>query len=206
MRHMNRLAMLPLLALLAAPAAAQQPEEIGPWRLVCAVDRMTDRADCRLRHRDPAEPGTSGRPGLVLELLDRGGRVVPAVTVRDLSLEDASRGLLAFTGTAQLRFPPNRLFEMPCGFEGRSLVCAPRAEDAQRASEELPRAASVLVRMQVTGGQGGGEPSELRLADTTEAIRRMRARMPEGSAAPPPPIGFETRDLMQRFQRLFGGQ
>jgi hypothetical protein len=205
MRVMLRLATSLLLAALALPAAAQTVEEIGPWRLVCAVDRMTDRADCRLRHRDPLEPGAAGRPGLVLELLDRGGRVVPAVTARDLSLEDASRGLLAFTGTAQLRFPPNRLFEMPCGFEGRSLICAPRAEDAARAGEELPRAATVLLRMQVTGAQGGGEPAELRLAETAEAIRRLRARMPEGSAQQPP-AGFDARDLMQRFQRLFGTQ
>jgi hypothetical protein len=205
MRHMKHLAMLPLLAALAAPAAAQTTETIGPWQLVCVTDRMTDRSDCRLRHRDPVEPGAAGRPGLSLELLDRGGRVLPSVTARDLSLEDASRGLLAFTGTAQLRFPPNRLFEMPCGFEGRSLVCAPRAEDAARAAEELPRAATVLMRMQVTGGQGGGEPAELRLAETAEAIRRLRARMPEGSAAQPP-AGFDARDLMQRFQRLFGTQ
>lgn len=205
MRHMTRLATALLLACLAAPAAAQTVEEAGPWRLVCAIDRMTDRADCRLRHRDPVEPGTGARPSLALELLDRGGRVVPAVTLRDLSLEDASRGMLAFTGTAQLRFPPNRLFDMPCGFEGRSLVCTPRTEDAQRAAEELPRAQNVLVRMQVTGGSGTGEPVELRLSDTSEAIRRLRARMPEGSTAPPA-ANLDPRELMQRFQRLFGGQ
>jgi hypothetical protein len=205
MRRMKHLATLLGLALLAGAAHAQTTETIGPWQLVCVTDRMTDRSDCRLRHRDLIEPGAAGRPGLVLELLDRGGRVIPAVTARDLSIEDASRGLLAFTGTAQLRFPPNRLFEMPCGFEGRSLVCAPRTEDAARATEELPRASAVLVRMQVTAAQGGGEPAELRLAETGEAIRRLRARMPEGTA-PQPPAGFDARDLMQRFQRLFGTQ
>lgn len=191
--------------LLAAPVAlnAQPAEEIGSWRLSCMVDRMTDRAACALRHRDWAERPAAGVPGLALEVLDRGGRLVPAVTARDLTLEGASRGLLALSGTAQLRFPPNRLFEMPCALEGRSLVCAPRAEDAARAEAELPQADRVLVRMQGMPGGSTAEPAELRLAGTRDALARFRREAPAGTAPAEPP-GLDGRELLQRLMRLLG--
>lgn len=168
---------------------------------------MTDRADCLLRHRDPVErAATAGASSLVLEIADRGGRLVPLVVARDLTIEQASRGLLALTGTAQLRFAPNRLFEMPCGLEGRALVCAPRPEDVERAASELPAATTVLVRMVGVGvGSGAAEPVELRLDGTREVLARYRARVPEGAAAPPlTPPATNLPDLLQRFQRLMG--
>jgi len=185
--------------------AAVPPEEIGTWRLSCVADRMTDRADCQLRHREPVERASgAGGSSLLLEVQDRGGRLVPVVTARDLTLEGAGRGLLALTGTAQLRFPPNRYFEFPCGLEGRTLVCAPRAEDAQRAAEELPAASSVLVRM-IGYGAGAAEPVELRLDRTRDALSRLRARVPEGSApAAPTQSGLSLPEMMLRLQRLFG--
>ena len=68
-------AMLVPLLLGIAPALAQPspsaavPEEVGSWRLACVVDRMTDRADCLLRHRDPVERAASaGGSSLVLEI------------------------------------------------------------------------------------------------------------------------------------------
>jgi len=202
-----------LLALVALPALAQTPpsaavpEEVGSWRLACVTDRMTDRADCLLRHREPIERAASaGASSLVLEVADRGGRLVPMVVARDLTLEQVSRGMLALTGTAQLRFPPNRLFEMPCTLEGRALVCAPRAEDAERAASELAAAPTVLVRMVGVGvGSGAAEPVELRLEGTREVLTRYRARVPEGAAAPPPPAtGGNVPEMFQRFQRLMG--
>ena len=192
---------------LATPAAAQVVNEtIGTWRLSCATDRMTDRTHCTLLHQQPVERSEPGRPALALEVVERGGRLVPAVTARDLTLESAARGLLALTGAAQLRFPPNRLFEMPCGLEGRSLVCAPRPEDAERAAHELPQADRALVRVV---GPGGGtstaEPTELRLSGTREALARFRQLVPPGSAAAQPaPQGFGARELLQRFLDLFG--
>jgi hypothetical protein len=217
-RRANALAAPALVALalawLAAPAAAQTttpagvpPEEIGSWRLSCVADRMTDRADCQLRHREPVERAQGGAgSSLLLEVQERGGRLVPVVIARDLSLEGAGRGLLALTGTAQLRFPPNRFYDMPCTLEGRSLVCAPKAEDLTRAAEELPGASTVLVRMVGFGaGSDRAEPAELPLERTREALTRYRARMPEGSApAAPTPSGLTLPELMQRFQRLFG--
>jgi hypothetical protein len=196
--------LLPLLALLATPVAAQVNEQFGPWRLTCASDRMTDRTNCTLLHQQPVERSEAGRPALALEVIDRGGRLVPAVTARDLTLEGASRGLLALSGTAQLRFPPNRLFEMPCGLEGRSLVCAPRPEDAARAEQELPRADRVLVRMLgISGGNSMAEPTELRLSNTAEALARYRREVPPGSAAAEPP-GLDARELLQRLRQFFG--
>ncbi|WP_439599269.1 hypothetical protein [Falsiroseomonas sp.] len=207
--------LLPLAACMVAASLAQAqpspglqgqvPEEIGSWRLSCLADRMTDRADCLLRHREPVEAAQSAAgSSLVLEVQDRGGHLVPVIAARDLSLESASRGLLAVTGTAQLRFPPNRYFELPCTLEGRSLVCAPRVEDAARAAAELPNAPLALVRMTGLGaGSDRAEPAELRLSQTAEALARFRSRVPEGSARPPT-SGLTLPDITSRLQRLFG--
>lgn len=189
-----------ILLCLATPAWAQE-ESLGPWRLACTTDRMTDRADCRLFHRDWVEAPSQGRPGLALEIAERDGRAVPIVAARDLGIEAAARGLQALTGTAQLRFPPNRLFDMPCTLEGRALVCAPRPEDAARAAEEVLAADRALVRMAGLGSGGALEPAELRLSDTPAAITRLRARQPEGAPIPAAP-GLELRDMLQWLQRL----
>jgi hypothetical protein len=212
-KRANALAALAMTCLAGAATAQTTthagvpPEEIGSWRLSCVADRMTDRADCQLRHRDPVEraQGPAGS-SLLLEVQDRGGKLVPVVVARDLTLEGAQRGLLALTGTAQLRFPPNRLYEMPCTLEGRSLVCAPKPEDVARAAEELPTAPTALVRMVGFGaGSDRAEPVELRLDRTRDALARYRARVPEGSVPPPAAApGLSMQDMMLRLQRLFG--
>jgi hypothetical protein len=199
---------IPLLlaAALSLPGAALAQgaaEEIGSWRLACTTDRMTDRTSCILRHRDPVERAALGA-GLILEILDRNGQLVPAVTARDLSIESAQRALLALTGTAQIRFDRNPLIEMPCGLEGRSLVCAPRPADAARAAAELPGAERALVRMtgMGSGSTAASEPAELRLAETRAATERLRRAQPAGTAPPPPPPGVDLRELLGRAQRL----
>jgi hypothetical protein len=192
-----------LLALLAPPAAAQPATEIGAWRVACVTDRMTDRATCMMRHRDWVEPPAGATPGLALEVVDRGGRLVPVVTARELTLEGASRGLLALTGTAQLRFPPNRMIELPCGLDGRSLLCAPRGEDAARAEQELLAADRALVRMVGLSGGSGTEPTELRLTGTREALARFAREAPP-AAAPEPSPGVDAPELLQRLLRRFG--
>jgi len=192
------------LPLPAAAQAAQVDESIGTWRLTCATDRMTDRANCQLLHARPVERSDPGRPALALEVVERSGRLVPAVTARNLTLEGAPRGLLALLGAAQLRFPPNRYFEMPCDLEGRSLVCAPNPEDLARAEAELPAADRALVRMQGPVGTTG-EPVELPLARTAEALVRFRREALSGpvQAVEPPPV-FGGRDVLQRLFRMFG--
>lgn len=199
---MRRLALV--LTLAALPVAAQPAsEEFGPWRLSCVNDRMTDRAACTLRHRDWVErPGV--QPGLALEVQERGGRLVPVVTARDLSLDGAARGLLALTGTVQLRLDREPMLEMPCGLEGRSLICAPRSTDAARAAETLPNAERVLVRMAGIGTSASQptEPTELRLSNTAAALDRFRKAQPPGPVTPAEP-GLDLRDILMRLQRLF---
>jgi hypothetical protein len=190
----------------AAPAQAQGADTYGPWLLTCATDSMTDRQRCRMTHSSPVEPATAGQSAMALEIVQRNGALVPAVTARDLGLESAGRGLLAFTGTAQIRFPPQPMMEMPCRLEGRSVVCTPRPEEAARAAEELARAERVLVRL--TGlGTGGtdAEPRALRLANTTAALAALRERLPAGSATGPTEAepGLDLRDMLLRLQRFF---
>lgn len=219
MGGMTRLvALLPVLLALAAPAALAQGkgpagesgpgtgvETIGSWLLSCATDRMTDQSGCRMLHRMPVEPASPGLAALALEVEDRGGRLVPLITARELSLDGAARGVLALAGTVQLRFPPNRLFELPCGMEGRSLVCVPRDADLARAAAELPAADRVLVRVTgllVPDSQAMREPAELRLSETPAALARFRARQPEGAA--PPPAASALWDIREMLSRLLG--
>jgi hypothetical protein len=197
------LLVLPLAATLPQPARGA--DTYGPWLLTCATDSMTDRQHCRMTHETPVEPASAGQSAMALEIVPRGGMLVPAVTARDLGLENAGRGLLAFTGTAQIRFPPHPMMQMPCRLQGRSVLCTPRNEDIPRAAEELAKAERALVRL--TGlGTGGmeAEPRALRLASTGEALAALRARVP-ADAAPEPEQeqGFDLQDLLFRLQRFF---
>lgn len=193
------------IALLLLPLsvnAQPAPEAIGSWQLACVTDRMTDRTACLLRHRDWVERPSVGA-GLAFEILDRGGRLVPAVTARDLSLDSASRGLLAVTGKAQLRLDQNGMMELPCSLEGRSLVCLPRSADAARAAQELAVAERALVRMSGFGSNTTAttEPTELRLAQTASVMERLRRAQPAGTT--PTESGLDLRELLGRMQRLF---
>lgn len=169
-------------------------EELGSWRLGCVVDRMTDRAACQLRHRDWVErPG--GTPGLALEIQDRGGRLVPVVTARDLGLDGASRGLALLTGRVQMRLGANPMFEMRCGLEGRSLFCFPGPADAERVERDLATADRLLVRL-----GGDSEPKELRLDRTRDAMAAYRRQVPPGA---PMPEGNDLGELLGRLRGLF---
>jgi len=196
------IAALATIFLATAPARAAT-DSYGPWILTCAADPMTDHATCRMTHARPVEPASAGQSALALEAAPRRGRLVPVVTARELGLEGAGRGLLALTGTVQMRFPPNPLFEMPCGLEGRSVVCAPRPEDAERAARELAQADRVLIRVLGFGTATAEEaPRELPLSDTAAALAAFRAQVPpEQADAPPPP--FDLREILLRFQRFF---
>ncbi|RAI59765.1 hypothetical protein [Roseicella frigidaeris] len=197
------LALVPLALALPLSGRAAPDQEIGAWRLACVQDKMTDQAACVLRHKDWVERPSGAVPGLALEVIDRRGRLVPAVTARDLTLEGASRGMLALTGTAQLRFPPNRMFEMPCGLDGRSVVCAPAPEDAARAEQELLAADRALVRVVGGGGESStADPTELRLAGTKDALARFAKEAPPNPSAGPEPL--DARGLLQRLLRFLG--
>jgi hypothetical protein len=197
------LLLFPLL-LASGPRPATAADTYGPWLLVCATDSMTDRNSCRMTHEQPVEPASPGQSAMGLEVVARDGLLVPAVTARDLGVDNPGRGLLAFTGTAQVRFPPQPMFEMPCRLEGRSVVCTPRPADMARAAEELAKSQRVLIRVMGLGsGSAEAEPRSLPLTRTPEALAALRARMPANSAAPPPEPGFDLRDVFQRMQRFF---
>ncbi|WP_237182562.1 hypothetical protein [Roseomonas marmotae] len=192
------------LGLAPPPAAAQAVDTYGPWLLTCATDSMTDRQRCRMTHETPVEAATAGQSAMALEVVMRDGMLVPAVTARDLGLETAGRGLLAFTGTAQVRFPPNPMMEMPCRLEGRSVICAPRREDLPRAAQELSQASRALVRLTGLGAGGtDAEPKALRLDRTAEALAAFRARVPPGAATQESEQGFDLRDVFLRLQQFF---
>lgn len=206
---MQRIASLLAPALVLTLGANAQPappaaETIGSWQLACSQDRMTDRSRCVLRLDQWVDRPGERSPGLALEVQDRGGRLVPVVTARELTLDGASRGLLALSGSAQLRFPPEPLHELPCGLEGRSLVCGPRAAEAERAERELARADRVLVRMVGLGGSGeDSEPVELRLSGTAQAMARFRQFTPPGPPQQDAP-GLGGREALDRLRALFG--
>ena len=203
---MNKLAIVFFLlpfAVSAQDARPSAPENIGSWQLACVTDRMTDRIACILRLRDWVERPSVGA-GLALEVVDRGGRLVPAVTARDLSLDSAARGLMAVAGAAQLRFDRNTVMELPCSLEGRSLICTPRSADVARAAQELPTAERALVRMSGLGSNTSAatQPTELRLAETPAALERFRRAQPPGTAPAPAESGLDLRDLLGRMQQL----
>jgi hypothetical protein len=192
------------LMLAAAPRPAAAADSFGPWLLTCATDSMTDRNSCRMTHEQPVEPASPGQSAMGLEVVARDGLLVPAVTARDLGMDNPGRGLLAFTGTAQVRFPPQPMFEMPCRLEARSVVCTPRQADMARAADELSKSQRVLIRVIGLGsGSAEAEPRSLPLSRTTEALAALRARVPPENAPPPPEPGFDLRELFLRMQRFF---
>jgi hypothetical protein len=204
---------LVLVALLLVPALAHAQarrvapqattETIGTWLLACAADPLTDKGQCTLRHRlwlEEPRGGDAPRPGLALEVLTRpGGISVPALVARDLTLDSARLGMLGLVASAQVRFGREPAMDFPCGLEGRMLVCAPRPDAAEVAAAQLLNASTMLARLPqnpLTGS--GGEPLALDLAETREAVRRFRARMPE----PPPPEPAPQTGLQGQFDRL----
>jgi cytosine/adenosine deaminase-related metal-dependent hydrolase len=96
------------------------------------------------------------------------------------------------------------MMEMPCGLEGRSLICAPRSADAARAAQELPQAERALIRMSGLGSNSNAttEPKELRLSETSTAMERFRRQQPASTAPAPTEPGLDLREMMGRMQQL----
>jgi hypothetical protein len=199
--------------LLSATASAQAPtvpraaetREIGSWLLACTADPMTDRADCTLRHRlwvVPPEADRQAPAGIALEVVVRGGRALPAVTARGLTLSDTGRGALAFAASAELRLDQGQMLELPCALEGRDAVCLPGPESAAAAEAALPRATRALVRLRTAARfAGSGEVYALELSRTGEAIAALKER---GPAAPPPPS--PVGGFLEELERLIRGR
>ena len=179
-------------------------QTIGSWLLTCATDPMTDAQTCRMRHRLWVVVPGEGTPGLALEAQFRFDQLVPAITVRDLSLSTALGGLLTLTATAQLRFDGSPMLELPCSLEGNTVMCAPAKSDAATAAEELAKAHTVLVRFRSIGNLPlpvPDEPLALDLDRTQEALVRYRIAGPAAEPATP----WISPDLKGAVERLLRG-
>jgi hypothetical protein len=203
---------LALCLLLGPSLAMAQPrkvdvphsdQEIGSWLLSCAMDPMTDAQVCRMRHKLWLVVPNDSHPGMAFEVQQRFDQLVPAVTVRDLSLGTALSGLLTLTATAQLRFDGNPMVELPCTLEGASVICAPAKADAAALAEQLPKARSVLVRFRSVGNLPlpvPDGPLALDLDRTADALVRYRLAGPAKDGAQP----WIGQDLKGTVERLLG--
>ncbi len=198
----------PLLAA-AQPRTVDVPhseQTIGSWLLTCATDPMTDAQTCRMRHKLWIVVPSESRPGLALEVQLRFDQLVPAITVRDLSLSNALSGLLTLTATAQLRFDGNPMLELPCSLEGSTVACTPAKADAAIAAEQLAKAHTVLVRFRAIGNLPlpvPDEPLALDLDRTQEALARYRTAGPAAEPATPW-LGPDLKDTVERLLRGVG--
>ncbi len=179
---------------------------IGSWVLSSASDPMTDTQTCRMRHKLWLVVPGAGHPGLALEVQQRGGQLVPAITVRDLTLSTALSGLLTLTATAQVRFDNEPMLELPCSLEGTTVMCVPAQADAVRAAGALAKAHSVLVRFKSFGNLPLALPDDtlaLDLDGTQDALVRFRVA---GPATEPASAGFGqgVTDTVDRLLRRLG--
>lgn len=211
---MRALAFILCLLLVPAVARAQarkvdvprSEQTIGSWVLSCASDPMTDAQTCRMRHKLWLVVPGSGHPGLALEVQQRGGQLVPAITVRDLSFSTALSGLLTLTATAQVRFDNEPMLELPCSLEGTTVMCIPAQADAARAASALAKARAVLVRFHSFGNLPLAVPDDtlaLELDGTQDALVRFRVAGPAVEPASPG-FGQGVADTLDRLLRRLG--
>ena len=116
----------------------------------------------------------------------RDGQLVPAMTVRDLSLSTALSGLLALTATAQLRSTAHRWPSCPARWMAAAVICAPTKADAASLAEQMAKARTVLVGFRAVGNLPlpvPDGPLVLDLDHTQEALDPYRLAGPEVGAA-----------------------
>jgi hypothetical protein len=53
-------------------------------------------------------------------------------------------------------------------------------------------------------GSGGGDPAELKLPGTKDAIARFVKEAPPGTTPPPKPLGIDPVDLLQKMLKGLG--
>jgi hypothetical protein len=206
----KRIAFLLCLSLCAQPAWAQprkvdvarSEQTIGSWVITCATDPMTDAQVCRMRHKLWLVVPNEGQPGMAFEAQLRDRQLVPAITVRDLSLSTAFTGLLALTTTAQLRFDGAPMAELPCALNGSAAVnCTPTKADAASLAEQMAKARTVLVGFRAVDNLPlpvPDGPLVLDLDHTQEALTRYRLAGPEMA----PAQSSLTENLMNSIDHL----
>lgn len=196
LRRMACAVWLPLL--LATAARADQARDIGSWELTCPA-----AGGCTLRAREWVLPPGPGRPAAALEVQSRGQWLVPVVTLRGLTTQQALGGLLALQPRATLRFDSGPTAELPCELSGQAVVCAPQGDAVAATAAALPTAHSIAVGLQL-GAPGMMQlPSQgrtLALQGTATALDQLRSAGAVGEALPAEPgldwIGFVDR-IMQ---------
>lgn len=176
-------------------------EDIGSWVLTCPTT-----ANCLLRHRSWLLPPTGGGPTAALEVMWRGGRALPAVAIRGLSVGGALGGVLLLQANAATRFDDASEIDLPCAPDGGAIVCVPTGAAAADAASELATSRMVLVRLRLHPGGAIPLPEisrSLELLQTTTALARLRATAPAGEAGPAI-AGLDLRGFLDRLARDAG--
>jgi hypothetical protein len=176
-------------------------EDIGSWVLTCPTT-----ANCLLRHRSWLLPPTGGGPSAALEVMWHGGRAVPVVAIRGLSVGGALGGILLLQTSATTKFDDAPEMDLPCAPDGSAIVCAPTGATAVDAASELSTSRMVLVRLRLHPGGGAPLPElsrSLELQQTAGALARFRATSPVGGAEPAI-AGLDLRGFLDRLARDAG--
>jgi hypothetical protein len=182
----------------------EQP--VGSWLLTCTADPMTDAQNCQMRHRLWVAVPKDNRGGLALEVVQRSDQLVPALTMRDISLSTAWGGLLTVTATAQIRFDGNPMIELPCSLEGFAVICVPAKADAVTAAEQLTKARTVLIRLRAIANLPLpvlDDPVALDLDRTQEALARYRIAGPAADTSQTS-LAQDVKGTVERLLRKVG--
>ena len=176
-------------------------ENIGSWVLTCPT-----AANCVLRHRSWLLPPIGGGPNAALEVVWRGGRAVPMVAIRDLSVGAALGGVLLMQANAAMKFDDASEIDLPCAPNSGAIVCVPTGAAAADAASQLTISHMVLVRLRIHPGGATPLPEisrSLELQQTTAALARLRATASVGEAGPAI-AGLDLRGFLDRLARDAG--
>jgi len=176
-------------------------EDIGSWLLTCPTT-----TNCLLRHRSWLLPPTGGGPTAALEVTWRGGRAVPAVAIRGLSVGGALGGVLLLQANAATKFDDASEMDLPCAPDGGAIVCVPTGAAAADAASELATSRMVSVRLRLHPGGATTLPEisrSLELQQTTAALVRFHATSRVGMAEPVI-VGLDLRGFLDRVARDAG--
>jgi hypothetical protein len=139
----------------------------------------TEHAPCRLRHQAWIVPPVDGGPRVALEIVARGGFLVPVVSVAGLPTAAAVVGTLGMGAAVDLALDGAPPVTLRCGLSGDGrIACAPDAAAAAALAKALPRANTIAVSLTVpiTGAQPLRSPGvTLRLTGIEAALTRLRA-------------------------------
>ncbi len=104
--------------------------------------------DCLMRHQSWVLPPAAGRPRAALEVQRRGDSLVPVVTLRGLTAEQAIGAMLALKPAVGASFDDGPKSDLNCGLYGAAIVYAPQGDAVRRTAAKLPAARSVTIRVQ----------------------------------------------------------